>query len=151
MLAHCAMDLSYSGITCLDIAGNISLKDGRGWTAGLERGRHRDSSTVTVSGGTLDAPNDCKWHAVLCRPRRRSRYSAADEALDLEQYSDAEYDDDLGSGSLGRDESGRKKVGRPIAYKGDPNSPHLTEDERRRIKRWVPRAICAHSSRHLMP
>ena len=74
---------------------------------------------------------------MLCRPRRRSKYSAADEALD--QYSDAEYDDDdLGSGSLGRDESGRKKVGRPIAYKGDPNSPHLTEDERRRIKRWVP-------------
>ena len=43
----------------------------------------------------------------------------------------------MGSGSLGRDEAGRKKVGRPIAYKGDPNSPHLTEDERRRIKRYV--------------
>ena len=41
----------------------------------------------------------------------------------------------MGSGSLGRDEAGTKKVGRPIAYKGDPNSPHLTEDERRRIKR----------------
>ena len=74
---------------------------------------------------------------MSCRPRRRSKYSAADE---LDQYSDAEYDDDLGSGDLGRDEGGRKKVGRPIAYKGDPNSPHLTEDERRRIKRWVPRA-----------
>jgi hypothetical protein len=31
----------------------------------------------------------------------------------------------------------RKKVGRPIAYKGDPNSPHLTEDERRRVKRRI--------------
>jgi len=31
----------------------------------------------------------------------------------------------------------KKKVGRPIAYKGDINSPHLTEAERRRIKRWV--------------
>ena len=69
----------------------------------------------------------------MCRPRRRSKYSAADE---VDQYSDAEYDDDdLGSGSLGRDEGGRKKVGRPIAYKGDPNAPHLTEDERSRIKR----------------
>ena len=69
-----------------------------------------------------------------CRPRRRSRYSAAAE--EGEGYSDAEdYEDDLGSGSLGRDEAGRKKVGRPIAYKGDPNAPHLTEDERRRIKR----------------
>lgn len=29
----------------------------------------------------------------------------------------------------------KKKVGRPIAYKGDINSPHLTEAERRRIKR----------------
>ncbi len=70
----------------------------------------------------------------FCRPRRRSSYSAAAE--EGEEYSDAEdYEDDLGSGSMGRDESGRKKVGRPIAYKGDPNSPHLTEDERRRIKR----------------
>ena len=68
------------------------------------------------------------------RPRRRSKYSAAAEGE--EQYSDPEdYKDDMGSGSLGRDEQGRKKVGRPIAYKGDPNSPHLTEDERRRIKR----------------
>ena len=29
----------------------------------------------------------------------------------------------------------KKKVGRPIAYKGDINSPHLSESERRRIKR----------------
>lgn len=36
------------------------------------------------------------------------------------------------------DHSGiKKKVGRPIAYKGDMNSPHLTEIERRRIKRRV--------------
>lgn len=32
---------------------------------------------------------------------------------------------------------GKKKVGRPIAYKGDPNDPRLTEDERRRIKRRI--------------
>ena len=30
-----------------------------------------------------------------------------------------------------------KKVGRPIAYKGDPNAPNLTEAERRRIKRRI--------------
>ena len=71
-----------------------------------------------------------------CRPRRRSKYSAAADAEEGDLYSDPEdYEDDLGSGSMGRDEGGRKKVGRPIAYKGDPNSPHLTEDERRRIKR----------------
>ena len=30
-----------------------------------------------------------------------------------------------------------KKVGRPIAYKGDPNALNLTEAERRRIKRRI--------------
>lgn len=30
-----------------------------------------------------------------------------------------------------------KKVGRPIAYKGDPNASNLTETERRRIKRRI--------------
>ena len=28
-------------------------------------------------------------------------------------------------------------MGRPIAYRGDPNAPHLTPAERRRIKRRV--------------
>jgi hypothetical protein len=32
---------------------------------------------------------------------------------------------------------GKRKVGRPIAYQGDINSPHLTEAERRRMKRRV--------------
>ena len=27
----------------------------------------------------------------------------------------------------------RKKVGRPITYNGDPNSPNLTEEERRKV------------------
>ncbi|GAB4824104.1 hypothetical protein N2152v2_011150 [Parachlorella kessleri] len=31
----------------------------------------------------------------------------------------------------------RKQVGRPLKYKGDPNAPHLTEEERRRIKRRI--------------
>ena len=31
----------------------------------------------------------------------------------------------------------RKKVGRPIAYKGDPNASNLTEADRRRIKRRI--------------
>lgn len=31
----------------------------------------------------------------------------------------------------------KKKVGRPIAYKGDPSAPNLTEVERRRIKRRI--------------
>lgn len=35
----------------------------------------------------------------------------------------------------------RRKIGRPIAYTGDPNAPHLTESERRRIKRWSTFAV----------
>ncbi len=31
----------------------------------------------------------------------------------------------------------KKKVGRPITYKGDPEAADLTEDERRRIKRRI--------------
>ena len=31
----------------------------------------------------------------------------------------------------------QKKVGRPIAYKGDPSAPNLTDMERRRIKRRI--------------
>ena len=31
----------------------------------------------------------------------------------------------------------KRRVGRPIAYHGDPNSPHLTPAERRRMKRRV--------------
>lgn len=86
------------------------------------------------SHGTFRMQGLLRGRSHLCRPRRRSRYSAPPE--EGEEYSDPEdYEDDLGSGSIGRDEAGRKKVGRPIAYKGDPNSPHLTEDERRRIKR----------------
>ena len=29
----------------------------------------------------------------------------------------------------------RKRVGRPLAYNGDPDAPHLTDQERRKIKR----------------
>jgi hypothetical protein len=46
----------------------------------------------------------------------------------------------------------KKKVGRPIAFQGDVNAPHLTEAERRRLRRcvcvtglilvWVPRRAC---------
>ena len=37
-----------------------------------------------------------------------------------------------GGGGSGRE---KKKVGRPIAYKGDPDAPGLNEEDRRRIKR----------------
>lgn len=42
----------------------------------------------------------------------------------------------------------KKKVGRPIAYRGDPNSPDLTEPERRRIKRRIANRESARRVRH---
>ena len=50
-------------------------------------------------------------------------------ALAIESHQSDDGEEDL--------QPKKKKVGRPIAYKGDINSPHLTEAERRRIKRWV--------------
>jgi hypothetical protein len=32
---------------------------------------------------------------------------------------------------------GRRKIGRPIAFTGDPDSTKLTDAERRRLKRWL--------------
>lgn len=33
---------------------------------------------------------------------------------------------------------GKRKLGRPIMFTGNPDDPSLTKDERRRIRRWPP-------------
>jgi hypothetical protein len=75
---------------------------------------------------------------VLARPRRRSATRYLDDEEDYESEEDVEGmaggEGTAGGSGTGEDRE-KKKVGRPIAYKGDPNSPHLTEEERRRIKR----------------
>lgn len=48
----------------------------------------------------------------------------------------------------GRKGKEKKKVGRPIAYRGDPNAPELTEQERRRIKRRIANRESARRVRH---
>jgi hypothetical protein len=58
-----------------------------------------------------------------------------DEEEDEDDY-DSELDGEEGvTGGTSNDSAEKKRVGRPIAYRGDPNSPNLTEEERRRIKR----------------
>jgi len=42
----------------------------------------------------------------------------------------------------------RRKVGRPIMHKGDPNDPTLTEKERRGIKRRIANRESARRVRH---
>lgn len=70
------------------------------------------------------------------RPRRRASSRYMDEE---DEDFDSEFDGEGMTGGTsnggGGDSAEKKRVGRPIAYKGDPNSPNLTEEERRRIKR----------------
>lgn len=42
----------------------------------------------------------------------------------------------------------RRRVGRPVAYRGDPDAPELTEKERRRIKRRIANRESAQRVRH---
>ena len=37
----------------------------------------------------------------------------------------------------------QRKIGRPIAYTGDPRAPELTDQERRRIKRQISNRVSA--------
>lgn len=77
------------------------------------------------------------------RPRRSARASRlATEDSDWDsEMDDDELDEEEGGGGRGGGRGGgasgkeKKKVGRPIAYKGDPDAPGLTEEDRRRIKR----------------
>jgi hypothetical protein len=49
------------------------------------------------------------------------------------QCAEEEQDGGRGSGKA----AGRKCVGRPLSYSGDPNAPNLTDAEKRKIKRCV--------------
>eukprot|EP00884_Botryococcus_braunii_P011545 jgi/Botrbrau1/20391/Bobra.0006s0052.1 len=81
---------------------------------------------VVLPGDASDSDYDPSMCPVFERRRslRMRKASAFRTALSLPSDDDAEKD------------KGRK-VGRPIAYKGDPNSPALTEEERRRVKRRI--------------
>jgi hypothetical protein len=54
-------------------------------------------------------------------------------AADAAQFT-SDKDDDLKKQD-DKSAAQRKRVGRPLAYNGDPDAPHLTDQERRKIKR----------------
>ena len=94
---------------------------------------------------------------VRRRPRRSARASRlATEDSDWDsEMDDDELDEEEGGGGRGGGRGGgasgkeKKKVGRPIAYKGDPDAPGLNEEDRRRIKRCAsPLVLRAASSFH---
>ena len=62
-------------------------------------------------------------------------YGLAKSEEDADNREDklGEAEEEVSEGECKR--KGKKKVGRPIAYTGDPDSPHLTEAERRRLRR----------------
>ena len=77
------------------------------------------------------------YDPIHYRPRSVVR---ADEGFDADDDPPWEGDDmydDSGDeeGQLDGMRGRKKKIGRPIAYTGDPEDPRLTEAERRRIRR----------------
>jgi hypothetical protein len=81
------------------------------------------------------------WEAALHSVkgwRAPSPLPAADD--DVAAPSGTERDEGPPGGKSAEEKAqARKRVGRPLAYNGDPDAPHLTEQERRKIKRWVGR------------
>ena len=115
-----------------------------------------------VRGEPFDVCTVCHCEAAVCeveclskyarpdellparrRPRRSARASrlAAEDSDWDSEMDDDELDEEEGGGRRGGGRGGgasgkeKKKVGRPIAYKGDPDAPGLNEEDRRRIKR----------------
>jgi hypothetical protein len=85
-------------------------------------------------------------HRTRCSLRKKGREAVRkmraiikEECRPLTGEERAEHAHSLRDRQAGKQDI-KKKVGRPITYKGDINSTRLTEDERRRIKRS---ACCA--------
>ncbi|KAL0031447.1 hypothetical protein WJX77_000984 [Trebouxia sp. C0004] len=96
--------------------------------------------------GDLPGPFGCfqqgfttKFLPVEAKGEAREEQHAHIEHSDLSAAtaSSVERNDFQSFCTSGSEETVRKKVGRPIAYKGDPNAANLTEAERRRIKRRI--------------
>ena len=68
--------------------------------------------------------------SVPVLPTPDSAGLAADEDMGHSGSEQDEEEQEPGAGGVPR-----KRVGRPLAYSGDPDAPHLTDLERRKIKR----------------
>lgn len=91
-------------------------------------GPPRDGATTVGSGSGEDDTRGAG--------RRRSKPRRADPEEDDEDYTEGEEErDGRRRGSRGGPTS--SGLGRPIAYPGDPSDEHLTEEERRRLKRRI--------------
>jgi hypothetical protein len=100
-----------------------------------------DDSTATSDEGS-DA-DDAPFKPRATRQKGREARQKL-RALISEETKSVKREREGSSDSSGPSRSGqqpktgeKKKVGRPITYKGDPNSAHLTEGERKRIKRRI--------------
>ncbi len=114
----------------------------------LNRGRlHLAAQTCLTAGSAQPHPPPPPPHPADERRRSAARKPArkpAPRAAARTKAGGAKFaagaaarpapsvDTEAGDGSDGE---GQKKLGRPLAYKGDPDSPELTDAERRKIKR----------------
>ncbi|KAK9803409.1 hypothetical protein WJX72_008393 [[Myrmecia] bisecta] len=92
--------------------------------SGSSTGHGNGSFTNQGSGSGLDLGGDDEDYSYPGSPGRQPRRSSRRRTNRLNLTEDGEL-------------KPKNKVGRPIAYNGDPNSPHLTEHEKRRIKRRI--------------
>ncbi|BDA47047.1 probable bZIP transcription factor 11 at N-terminal half [Coccomyxa sp. Obi] len=127
------------------LSGNMPAKGvapRRGREGGLGGGSYSGGGEYEGEGSDDNRGHNLRGAAaesgLQLRPRRRtsSRY-VDDEDEDFDSEFDGEGMTGGTSNGGGGDSAEKKRVGRPIAYKGDPNSPNLTEEERRRIKRRI--------------
>ena len=73
----------------------------------------------------------------------------AESGSDMEEGEEQEQEDQEEKKTEEKLAAPRKRVGRPLAYNGDPDAPHLTDQERRKIKRCrasLAAAVLAHPS-----
>lgn len=106
-----------------------------------------ESEPSSASQQAPGSPEPAEWE-VDDGPQRRSIRKRRAVAYSAESDSELDWASEDAAKGRTRGRRGRGKVGRPIKFKGDPNAPHLTEDERRRIKRRIANRESARRVRH---
>lgn len=107
---------------------------------GKKRGR------AAAKPAAKPAPKPAKPAAKPAGRGAKAKADAAAAAAAAAAAGEEEEEEEKHSGEAGGDEAeaegeagaggeARKRVGRPVSYKGDPDAPHLTDAERRKIKR----------------
>lgn len=94
------------------------------------------SSSFEPAVTALQPPCEPTLQQVLAQHRHNTRWTAAaGGAPPSEDSLAAMVPQEWQQGSAPQQQQGRRKIGRPIAFTGDPESMDLTDADRRRLKR----------------